>query len=199
MQAMVQAARSEQLPVDICAVISNRPQAAGLVWATAQGIPTHIVNHQDYSSRDAFDAQLLAEIDRYQPDYVLLAGFMRVLTSGFVEHYLGRLINIHPSLLPLFPGLHTHQQAIDSGMACHGCTVHFVTPEVDAGPIIAQGVLPIYANDSVSDLAKRLLPLEHRVYTEVFRWLVTRQVRLTAQQQVVLAQDQSRVFFSSAS
>src|SRR5690606_5542532 len=129
-------------------------------------------------SREAFDTTLAKEIDRYDPDYVLLAGFMRVLTSGFVAGYAGRLVNIHPSLLPAFPGLHTHAQALAVGVQAHGCTVHFVTPVLDHGPILAQGVVPVLANDTPESLAARVLQVEHRVYPAAVRWLVEGRARL---------------------
>lgn len=160
MQAVVQAG----LPgVRIAAVLSNRPEAAGLAWADEQGIPTAALDHRQYPGRAAFDQAMMRLIDGYAPDLVVLAGFMRVLTPEFCAHYSGRLINIHPSLLPAFPGLHTHQRALDEGCRLAGCTVHFVTAELDNGPIIAQGAVPVCHGDRAEDLAERVLAVEHRL------------------------------------
>lgn len=178
MQALVRAVAAERLPVQVCTVLSNRADAAGLDWARAQGLPTESLSHRDYDSRDAFDAALLARLDALAPDAILLAGFMRVLGSDFVRHFNGRIINIHPSLLPAFPGLHTHQQALAQGVQWHGCTVHFVTPVLDHGPIIAQGAIPVLDGDTPDDLAARLLPVEHQVYVQVLRWLAQGRVML---------------------
>jgi phosphoribosylglycinamide formyltransferase-1 len=139
MEAMLKA----RLPVQIAAVISNEPTARGLITAQDQGIATAVIPHRAFADRAAFDAALAAEIDRYQPDLIVLAGFLRVLTEGFVARYAGRMINIHPSLLPSFPGLHTHQRALEAGVRVHGCTVHFVTPGLDSGPIIIQAAVPV--------------------------------------------------------
>ena len=141
------------LPVEIVAVISNRPTAEGLCIAQQQSIPTHAFDHTRYASRDTFDAALMAQIDQYQPDGVVLAGYMRILTDAFVAHYSGRLINIHPSLLPSFPGMHTHARALAEGVRVHGCTVHFVTPQLDHGPIIVQAAVPVHADDTPERLA----------------------------------------------
>ncbi|TFL11414.1 phosphoribosylglycinamide formyltransferase [Pusillimonas caeni] len=184
MRAIVQTLRERELPAEVCAVVSSSPRAAALGWAREQGIATEVLPHQDYASRELFDAALAQAIEAYRPDYVLLAGFMRVLTTGFVERFNGRLVNIHPSLLPSFPGLHTHQQALAMGVQWHGCTVHFVTPVLDHGPIIAQGVVPVLAGDTPADLADRLLQVEHRVYGEVVGWLARGQVTLDAMQRV---------------
>lgn len=178
MQALVDVVAAERLPVRICAVLSNRADAAGLDWARARGLPAECLSHRDFDSRDAFDAALLARLDALEPDVILLAGFMRVLGNDFVRHFNGRVINIHPSLLPTFPGLHTHQQALAQGVQWHGCTVHFVTPVLDHGPIIAQGVIPVLASDTPDSLAARLLPVEHRVYAQVLRWLAEGRVTL---------------------
>ncbi len=184
MQELVRACQSEACPAEVVAVISNRAQAAGLAWAQAQGVATEVVPHKDFASREDFDQALATVIDRYSPDYVLLAGFMRVLTPSFVEHYAARLVNIHPSLLPAFPGLHTHEQALASGVQGHGCTVHFVTPVLDHGPIIAQGVVPVLADDSPETLAARVLSVEHRVYPQVATWLAQARVKLMPDQRV---------------
>lgn len=180
MQALVQAAQAESLPVHVCTVLSNRADAAGLAWARAQGLPACALAHHDFETRAAFDAALQAHLDRARPDYILLAGFMRVLGADLVRHFENRIINIHPSLLPAFPGLHTHARALALGVQWHGCTVHFVTPELDHGPIIAQGLLPVRADDTPESLAARLLPVEHAVYAQVLRWLAAGRVRLVA-------------------
>lgn len=172
MQAIVRAARSEQWPCKIAAVISNRADAEGLTFAADQGIPTAVVVSKDYSSRDAFDAALRAEIDRFSPDLVVLAGFMRILTPSFVEHYACRLLNIHPSLLPSFPGLATHRQALAAGVKVHGATVHFVTAELDHGPIVDQATVPVLANDTEETLAARVLLQEHIIYPRAVRWFI---------------------------
>lgn len=149
--------------VEIVAVLSNQANAAGLQWATERGIETGVVNHREFESRLAFDQAMMAKIDTYQPDLVVLAGFMRILTAEFCQHYEQRLINIHPSLLPSFTGLHTHQRALDEGCRIAGCTIHFVTPELDHGPIIAQGVVPILDGDTAEDVAHRVLKVEHQL------------------------------------
>jgi len=194
MRAIVQTLRERELPAEVCAVVSSSPHAAALDWAREQGIATEVLPHQDYASRGLFDAALAQAIEAYQPDYVLLAGFMRVLTTGFVERFSGRLVNIHPSLLPSFPGLHTHQQALAMGVQWHGCTVHFVTPVLDHGPIIAQGIVPVLAGDTPADLAERLLQVEHRVYGEVVGWLAQGRVMLDAMQRVQVHGVASRSF-----
>lgn len=159
------------LPVEFACVISNKPDAAGLGFAREHGIATTVVDHRQYPDRVAFDTALAEEIDRYQPDLVVLAGFMRVLTDAFVRHYERRMINIHPALLPAFPGLNTHARALAAGVKLHGCTVHYVTPEVDAGPIIAQAAVPVLADDTPEILAARVLLQEHRLYPLALRWL----------------------------
>ena len=194
MQAIVDTVRENNINAQICAVISNKKDAAGIEWAQQRGITTHVVEHKHYPNREAFDAELAKTIDVYQPHYVLLAGFMRVLTSGFVGHYARRLINIHPSLLPLFPGLNTHQQAIDAGMQWHGCTVHFVSPVLDSGPIVAQGVVPILNDDTAQTLAERLLAIEHGVYAEVVAWLAEGRVSLDEHNVVRVRDVSTRAF-----
>ncbi len=170
-----------KLPIEIAAVISNEPTAKGLAAAQAQGIPTAVIPHKAFATREAFDAALDAEILRYKAvDFVLLAGFMRVLTADLVTRYLGRMINIHPSLLPSFPGLHTHQRALQAGVRVHGCTVHFVTPGVDSGPIIVQAAVPVYAQDSEVSLSARVLHEEHRIYPQALKWLLEGRVKLGA-------------------
>jgi len=194
MQALAEACRDQGWPAEIAAVIASRPDAGGLDWAAGQGIPTAALYHKDYASREAFDTALAAEIDRYAPDYVILAGFMRVLTPGFVNHYAGRLVNIHPSLLPAFPGLHTHAQALATGVRVHGCTVHFVTPVLDHGPIIAQGCVPVVAGDTPELLANRVLAVEHQAFPAAVRWLAEGRVTLTNDHRVDVQGDPERLF-----
>ena len=158
------------LPVQYTAVISNRPDAAGLDTARAHGIPAIALDHKLTPSRAAFDAALIAEIDKAGADLVVLAGYMRILSSEFVAHYQGRLINIHPSLLPSFPGLRTHESAIREGVKIHGCTVHFVTAELDHGPIIIQAAVPVLPDDTPDRLAARVLAQEHRIYPQAVKW-----------------------------
>jgi len=161
-------------------VISNRPGVKGLERADNAGIATVVIDHREYSERDQFDQQLMQAIDRFNPDLVVLAGFMRILTPAFVSHYLGRLINIHPSLLPKYTGLHTHQRALDAGDTQHGVTVHFVTEELDGGPPIIQARVPILPGDSADDLAKRVLQQEHIIYPQAVNWFAAG--RLTLQE-----------------
>ncbi|MGH6626436.1 MAG: phosphoribosylglycinamide formyltransferase [Burkholderiaceae bacterium] len=170
MAAIVNTARrdawQEKLGAQVAAVISNKASAAGLAFAREQGIACEVVDHKGFASRGAFDAELAAAIDRYQPALVLLAGFMRILTPAFVAHYQERLLNIHPSLLPAFPGLHTHQGAIDAGCRFAGATVHLVTADLDHGPILAQAVVPVLPSDSAEALAARVLTQEHQIYPQ---------------------------------
>ncbi len=168
------------LPAQFCAVISNDPAAKGLETAASHGVATTVVNHRNFADRADFDAALAQAIDAAKPDFVVLAGFMRVLTADFVNRYHGRLINIHPSLLPSFTGLHTHRQALDAGVRIHGCTVHFVTPQLDHGPIIIQAAVAVLPGDSEDTLAKRVLAEEHRIYPQAVRWLCEDRVMLTA-------------------
>ncbi len=156
----------------VAAVISNRPASEGLTWAAERGIATAALDHRSFDSRDAFDAALAQLIDSHAPDLVVLAGFMRILTPTFVNHYAGRLINVHPSLLPSFTGLNTHQRAIDEGVKLAGCTVHFVTAELDHGPIIAQAAVPVQEDDTAEQLAARVLQEEHQLYPLAVRWFV---------------------------
>lgn len=159
--------------IDIVAVISNRPDAKGIPIAAAAGVPTAIVDHKCYPTREAFDQAMIEQIDAYQPDLVVLAGFMRILTAEFTSHYNHRLMNIHPSLLPAFTGLHTHERAIAEGVRFHGCTIHFVTPALDHGPIILQAVVPVLPEDDPDQLAARVLKEEHRLYPEAIRLFAT--------------------------
>ncbi|WP_256079245.1 phosphoribosylglycinamide formyltransferase [Massilia sp. YIM B04103] len=172
MEAVVRAAQAEQWPARIAAVISNKADAKGLEFAASHGIATAVVANKDYPSREAFDAALQSVIDGYAPDLVVLAGFMRILTPGFTAHYAGRMLNIHPSLLPLFPGLHTHEQALASGLAQHGATVHFVTAELDHGPMVDQVAVPILPGDTADTLAARVLEQEHQLYPRAIRWFI---------------------------
>ena len=168
MQALVRAS----LPATVSAVISNDPRAAGLEFARERGLQTAVVDHRDYADRDAFDRALAAQIDLHAPDLVVLAGFMRILGTWFVLRYAGRLINIHPSLLPAFTGIHTHRRALAEGVKLHGCTVHFVTTELDHGPIIAQAAVAVRPEDDEASLAARVLEQEHRVLPQAVRWFL---------------------------
>lgn len=184
MQTIVETLDRHDKPGSVCAVLSNNAEAPGLEWARQQGIPTQVLSHRNYASRELFDEALGDAVQAYAPHYVLLAGFMRILTPGFVERFNGRLVNIHPSLLPAFPGLHTHQQALATGVQWHGCTVHFVTPVLDHGPIIAQGIVSVRHDDTPDSLAARVLDIEHRVYGDVALWLAQGRVTLDAIQRV---------------
>lgn len=170
MEALIRARDAGELPITIAAVISNRPDAAGLETAAKAGIVTHFVDHKGFPDRAAFDAALAECIDEFAPDLVILAGFMRILSDGFVRHYAGRLLNIHPSLLPAFPGLHTHRRALEEGVRIHGCTVHFVTPTLDHGPVVVQAAVPVLDGDDEASLAARVLAQEHRIYPLAVRW-----------------------------
>jgi phosphoribosylglycinamide formyltransferase 1 len=172
MQAIVRAAQAEQWPANIAAVVSNKADAAGLAFAAEHGIATAVVPNKEFPSRDAFDTALRETIDRYSPDLVVLAGFMRILTPAFVDHYVGRLLNIHPSLLPSFTGLDTHQRALDAGVKLHGATVHFVTAELDHGPIVAQAAVTVRDDDTEDTLSARVLAQEHIIYPRAVRWFV---------------------------
>jgi phosphoribosylglycinamide formyltransferase-1 len=178
MEAVVRAAQAEQWPARIAAVISNKADAKGLEFAARHGIPTAVVSNKDYPSREAFDAALQEVIDGFSPDLVVLAGFMRILTPGFVSHYENRMLNIHPSLLPLFPGLHTHEQALASGAATHGATVHFVTAELDHGPLVDQVSVPVLPGDTADVLAARVLEQEWIMYPRAIRWFVEGRLRV---------------------
>ena len=176
MEAIVRA----RIPgADIVAVIANRPDATGLAFAVDHGIVTQVVDHKAYPSREAFDVALADAIDAYRPDLVVLAGFMRVLTDAFVARYAGRLLNIHPSLLPSFPGLHTHRKALEAGVRVHGATVHFVTPTLDCGPVVIQAAVPLLPGDDEATLARRVLEQEHRIYPQAVRWFVDGRLTLT--------------------
>lgn len=172
MEAIVQACATEGWHARVAAVVSNRPEASGLAFARARGIATAVVDHQLYESREAFDAELARVIDGFSPDVLALGGFMRILTPGFVAHYAGRMVNVHPSLLPAFAGLHTHRRAIEAGCKAAGATVHFVTAELDHGPIIAQAVVPVLPGDTEQTLAARVLAREHLIYPRAVRWII---------------------------
>jgi len=178
MAAMVRTAQQQQwdkrLGARVAAVVSNKADAAGLAFAQAQGIATEVLDHKPFATREAFDTALAERIDRHDPALVVLAGFMRILTPGFVAHYAGRLINIHPSLLPAFTGLHTHQRAIDAGCKFAGCTVHQVTAELDVGPILDQAVVPVLPGDTAASLAARVLTQEHVVYPRAVAQLLSK-------------------------
>jgi phosphoribosylglycinamide formyltransferase-1 len=167
-----------KLPCQVAAVISSRADAQGLEIARMRGIPTAAIPHKNYPDRAAFDAALAEAIEQHNPDLIVLAGFMRILTEGFVERYRGKLINIHPSLLPAYPGIDTHQRVLHDGVKIHGCTVHFVTPDLDHGPIIIQSAVPVLRNDTPQSLSERVLNEEHRIYPQAIRWLCRNQVWL---------------------
>jgi phosphoribosylglycinamide formyltransferase-1 len=172
MEAIIRACAEEGWAAQVAAVIANRPDAAGLEFAASHAIATAVVDHRQFEGRDSFDAALAQTIDSFAPDLVVLAGFMRVLTAGFVDHYAGRMLNVHPSLLPSFPGLKTHQQALDAGVRLHGASVHFVTSQLDHGPIVAQAAVPVEAGDTPAMLAERVLATEHIIYPRAVRWFV---------------------------
>ncbi|WP_414039144.1 phosphoribosylglycinamide formyltransferase [Acidithiobacillus sp. M4-SHS-6] len=181
LQSILRACQSGQVPdTAIVCVISNRADAPGLALAKQAGIPTQVMDHRNYPSRADFDAALRQGIDAHAPDLVVLAGFMRRLTVSFVTHYLGRLVNIHPSLLPAFPGLHTHARALEQGVCWHGATVHFVTPELDAGPSIVQAAVPVHPDDDPARLAERVLDAEHQIYPQALAAILSGHCRLEA-------------------
>jgi phosphoribosylglycinamide formyltransferase-1 len=182
----LQAILAARLPVTIAAVISNEPQAAGLAIAQRHGVATRTVDHRAHADRADFDSVLAREIDAFNPDLVVLAGFMRILTDDFVRHYAERLINIHPSLLPAFPGLHTHRRALAAGVKIHGCSVHFVTPQLDCGPIVIQAAVPVLPGDSEDALAARVLAQEHRIYPQAIRWFCDGRLEITPHATVAL-------------
>ncbi|RQZ88584.1 phosphoribosylglycinamide formyltransferase [Burkholderia cepacia] len=194
MEAIVRACAQERWPAEIAAVIANRPDAAGLAFAASHGVATAVVDHRSFDGRDSFDAALAAEIDRFAPDLVVLAGFMRILTPAFVRRYEGRLLNVHPSLLPSFKGIHTHQQALDAGVALHGASVHFVIPELDSGAIVAQGAVPVRAGDDAAALAQRVLAVEHVLYPRAVRWFIEGRLRLENGRAVVAPEEARWIF-----
>jgi phosphoribosylglycinamide formyltransferase-1 len=178
MASLLAATASGALPVEIVGVVANRADAQGLATATACGVSTRVVDHRLYPEREAFDAVLAATIDDFAPDLVVLAGFMRILGDSFVRRYAGRLLNIHPSLLPAFPGLHTHRRALAEGVRIHGCTVHFVTPDLDHGPVIVQAAVPVLDGDDESALAARVLAREHQIFPLAVRWFAEGRLHL---------------------
>ncbi|RLJ18488.1 phosphoribosylglycinamide formyltransferase [bacterium endosymbiont of Escarpia laminata] len=185
LQAIIDGAVGD-LPVEIRAVISSRPDVYGLTRAENAGIPIRVLNHKTFSDRESYDQALIELIDEYQPELVVLAGFMRILTPGFVRHYAGRMFNIHPSLLPKFRGLNTHQQALDEGETLHGASVHFVTEELDGGPLIVQAQVPVQDGDDARTLADRVLQREHLIYPLAIRWFAQQRLRLAENGQVYL-------------
>jgi phosphoribosylglycinamide formyltransferase-1 len=180
LQALIDSLGADN-PVRICAVVSNRAEAFGLQRAQAAGIATHVVQHKDFADREAFDAALMALIDTHQPELVVLAGFMRILTPGFVRHYQGRLVNIHPSLLPKYKGLDTHRRALEAGDREHGCSVHFVTEELDGGPVAIQAVFTFEADERIDKLTDRVHAAEHIIYPLAVRWFAEGRLRLAEQ------------------
>ena len=170
LQALIDSTRTGESPVRIAAVISNRSDAYGLQRARDAGIDTRSLDHKAFDGREAFDSALIELIDAFNPKLVVLAGFMRILSADFVRHYAGRLLNIHPSLLPKYKGMHTHQRALDAGDSEHGCSVHFVTEELDGGPLVVQAVVPVESDDSAQTLAQRVHTQEHRIYPLAVRW-----------------------------
>jgi len=172
MRALVEAG----LPLEVRAVISNRADAPGLAWANERGLQTRVVEHKAFATREAFDTALARTIEGFVPDLILLAGFMRILSDDFINRFPRRILNIHPSLLPSFPGLHTHARALAAGVKVHGATVHVVTPALDAGPIVVQAAVPVLPGDDESRLADRVLALEHRIYPEAVRWFAEERV-----------------------
>jgi phosphoribosylglycinamide formyltransferase-1 len=187
MRSLVEACAHEQWNAEIAGILSNRPNASGIEYCTKLGIPVKVCDHKAYPSRESFDAALAAEIDQLKPTLVILAGFMRVLSADFVKRYEGRLLNIHPSLLPSFPGLHTHERALQAGVKLHGATVHFVTPELDHGPVVMQAAVPVLTNDTADTLAARVLAQEHVIYPRAVRWFI--ESNLVIEQGIVRTRD----------
>lgn len=182
LQAIINAIEAGQVAARLCGVISNRRDAYGLVRAQQHGVPTAVITHGDYPDRESFDRALQKQLESWQVDLVVLAGFMRILTAGFVQHFEGRLLNIHPSLLPKYKGLHTHRRALEAGDAVHGCSVHFVTAELDGGPVIAQAEVAVQPDDTEARLAERVHQGEHRLYPLVLGWLANGELELRAGQ-----------------
>lgn len=181
LQALIDSSRAEDSPVRIRAVVSNRADAYGLQRAAAAGIDTLVLDHAGFDGREAFDAALMARIDAFAPDLVVLAGFMRILSGTFVRHYQGRLLNIHPSLLPKYKGLHTHRRALEAGDTEHGCSVHFVTEELDGGPLVVQAVVAVAPDDTADSLAQRVHHQEHQIYPLAVHWFAQGRLRLGEQ------------------
>lgn len=178
-EAIYNAAQAKSWDVRFTGLIANQPEAKGLVFAKSVGIPTAVIDHRAYPSREAFDRALMQQIDAFSADLVVLAGFMRILTPGLIEHYEGRMMNIHPSLLPRFPGLHTHERALEAGDRVHGATVHFVSAGVDEGPIICQSEVPVLPTDTPSELAARVLKTEHQIYPLAVEWFIQGRLQIT--------------------
>ncbi|MDH4134285.1 MAG: phosphoribosylglycinamide formyltransferase [Gammaproteobacteria bacterium] len=178
LQSIIEATRADRLPIDVRAVVSNNPEAEGLAYAREAGLATEVLDHRGFADRHAFDQALMQIIDRYHPELVVLAGFMRILGQDFIRHYAGRLVNIHPSLLPAFKGLNTHARVLESGATEHGASVHFVTNDLDGGPVIAQGRVPVQPDDTVDSLAARVLVEEHRLYPLAIRWFVEKRLSI---------------------
>ncbi len=178
LQAIIDAIAAGEIPAQIRAVISNNPDAYGLERARRAGIPVEVVDHRDFPDRESYDRALQAVIDRYRPDLVVLAGFMRILTPAFVEHYAGRMLNIHPSLLPRYQGLDTHRRVLEAGDSVHGVSVHFVTPELDSGPVVLQAEVPVEPGDTEDDLARKVHAEEHVIYPRVIRWFAEGRLKL---------------------
>lgn len=185
MMALVAAAKAVDFPAEIVGVISDRADAGGLAKAAAEGIPTFAFVRKDYASKEAHEAAIFAALDKLSPDILCLAGYMRLLSGTFIQRYEGRMINVHPSLLPMFPGLHTHQHAIDAGMRITGCTVHFVTEGMDEGPVIGQAAVPILSGDTAETLAARVLTVEHQLYPKALRLLAEGKVRMEGGKAVI--------------
>ncbi|MFZ4534642.1 MAG: phosphoribosylglycinamide formyltransferase [Alsobacter sp.] len=199
MAALLDAAADPAFPAEIVVVLSNRPGAGALTRAEAAGVPTTVVDHRAYADRAAFEAAMQAELERNGVELVCLAGFLRVLTPWFIGHWPDRLVNIHPSLLPAYRGLHTHERALADGVRIHGCTVHLVVPELDAGPIIAQAAVPVHGSDTPDTLAARVLAAEHRLYPLALSWLAAGRVRHEAGGLVVDAPETSGMLLSPGS
>ncbi len=178
-EAIYKAAQAKSWDVRFTGLIANQPEAKGLALAQSVGIPTAVIDHRAYPSREAFDRALMQQIDAFSADLVVLAGFMRILTPGLIEHYEGRMMNIHPSLLPRFPGLHTHERALEAGDRVHGATVHFVSTGVDEGPIICQSEVPVLPTDTPSELAARVLKTEHQIYPLAVEWFIQGRLQIT--------------------
>jgi phosphoribosylglycinamide formyltransferase 1 len=187
MVALAKAAQAPDFPAEVIAVISDKADAGGLAKAEALGIATHVFMRKDYDSKAAHEAAILARLAEIKPDLICLAGYMRLLSAEFIRPYDGRILNIHPSLLPLFPGLHTHQRAIDAGMKLAGCTVHVVTEGMDEGPVIAQGAVPILAGDSADDLAQRVLAVEHQIYARALAKIAGGPIEATDSKNILIS------------
>jgi phosphoribosylglycinamide formyltransferase-1 len=196
MMSLVEAARSPGFPAQVVAVLANRADAAGLAWAAGQGLKTGVVEHKAYAGRESFEAALEAALAEHRPDMICLAGFMRVLTAGFVGRWQGRMINIHPSLLPSYKGLHTHERALADGVRIVGCTVHFVVPEMDAGPIIAQAAVPVRDGDTAETLGARVLSAEHKLYPHALRLVASGAAQLVDGRVRIAAHESRAQLFS---